>query len=201
MLVFFAGMGGVLLTASVFLQAGQGFSALHTGIVFIPMSLGMAVGAGVSGAVLAKRLGRLAIQLGGAVTLTGWLLVVWAVASGGTVGALDLLPGLAVGGLGMGITVAPLFDLILASVTDEETGSASGLLNTLQQLASSFGVAVLGTVFFGAVTAHGFDGAFQRSLWLQVGSLVVMLLVTPILPRWPRETVDPVAVEMVPAAS
>ncbi len=58
------------------------------------------------------------------------------------------MPGLLVAGIGFGLIVAPMFDIILASVTDAETGSASGVLNAGQQLASSIGVAVLGTVFF-----------------------------------------------------
>jgi EmrB/QacA subfamily drug resistance transporter len=183
LLVFFAGMGGLLLTASVFLQFGQGFSPTHTGVAFIPMSLGMAVGAGLSGAVLGPRFGRLVIQAGAVVTIGGWLLVLHAVYGGGVVGAVDLLPGLLVAGLGMGLCVAPLFDIILASVTDAETGSASGVLNAGQQLAGAVGVAVLGTIFFAAIGSVGFAGAFERTLWVQIGCLGAMLLLTPLMPR------------------
>ena len=72
MLLFFSGMGGLLLTISVFLQVGQGFSAIHTGVTFIPMSLGMALGAGASGGFLGKRFGRRVIQAGTLVSLTGY---------------------------------------------------------------------------------------------------------------------------------
>jgi EmrB/QacA subfamily drug resistance transporter len=199
MLVFFAGMGGILLTMSVFLQIGQGFSAIHAGLVFIPMSLGMAVGAGLSGAILAKKFGRLVLQAGGVVVLVGWLLIIWAVHRGGVVGALGFMPGLAVAGLGMGLTVAPLFDIVLASVSDEETGSASGLLNALQQLATAIGVAVLGSLFFASLAGHGFGGSLQRTLWVQAGSVVVMLALTPLMPRWARETDAPGGIAGAPA--
>jgi EmrB/QacA subfamily drug resistance transporter len=202
MLVFFSGMGGILLTMSVFLQIGQGFSAIHAGVVFIPMSLAMAVGAGLSGGFLGKRFGRVVLQAGGVVVLAGWLVIIWTVHRGGVLGAVDFLPGLALTGLGMGLSVAPLFDIVLASVSDEETGSASGVLNALQQLAGAIGVAVLGTIFFAALGAHGFGGAFQRTLWVQVGAIVLMLAISPLLPRWARETDAPGAVaagELEPA--
>jgi EmrB/QacA subfamily drug resistance transporter len=202
MLLFFAGMGGVLLTMSVYLQLGNGFSPIHTGVVFIPMSLGMAVGAGVSGAVLGRKLGRVAIQLGVAVTLVGWLLVIWAVHRHSAAGGLDLLPGLAAAGLGMGLTVAPLFDVVLAAVTDQETGSASGVLNALQQLSGAFGVALLGTVFFSALAAGvGYGNALLRTMWIQAGFMVLLLVVSPLLPRWARETDEPGAPEPATAAA
>ena len=43
----------------------------------------------------------------------------------------------------------PLFSIIMGEIDDHEVGSASGLLESLQQLGASLGVAVLGTVFFG----------------------------------------------------
>ncbi len=187
LLVFFSGMGGVMLTASVFFQAGQGFSPVHAGVAFMPMSVGMAVGAGLSGAVLGPKFGRLVIQGGGLVTIAGFLLVIAQVHGAGTVGAADLIPGLGLAGLGMGLVVAPLFDVILASVTDEETGSASGLLNAGQQLAGAIGVAVLGTVFFAGLGHVGFHAAFNRTLWVEVGSLAAMVLLAGLLPRHARE--------------
>jgi MFS family permease len=199
LLVFFSGMGGVLLTASAFLQFGQGFSPTHTGAMFIPMSAGMAIGAGLSGGVLGPKFGRTVIQAGALVTIAGWLLVLNAVHQG-PVGFVDMLPGLAVAGLGMGLCVAPLFDIILGSVTDQETGSASGVLNACQQLASSIGVAVLGTIFFTAIGSSGFDGAFERTLWVQIGCLGAMLLLTPLMPRFGRAFGEEAAVATVAEA-
>ena len=51
-------------------------------------------------------------------------------------------------GLGAGFSFGQLFDFILAGVAMDEVGSASGVLNAIQQLATALGVAVLGTVFF-----------------------------------------------------
>jgi EmrB/QacA subfamily drug resistance transporter len=187
LLVFFSGMGGLLLTASIFFQLGQGFSPIHAGLSFMPMSAGMAVGAGLSGAILGPKFGRLVIQGGGIVTIAGWLLVIQQVHGAGNVSSVDLIPGLALAGLGMGLVVAPLFDVVLASVTDAETGSASGLLNAGQQLAGAIGVAVLGTIFFAALGHTGFHAAFNRTLWVEIGSLVVMVALSGLLPRYARE--------------
>jgi EmrB/QacA subfamily drug resistance transporter len=188
LLVFFAGMSGLLLTVSVFLQIGHGFSAVHAGVTFIPMSLGLAAGAGLSGAVLGPRFGRTTIQAGALVALAGWLLVIVAVHGHQDVGAIDLLPGLAVAGFGMGLVTAPLFDIVLASVTEQETGSAAGVLNAVQQLAGALGVAVLGTVFFAAVAHNGdFQVALERTLWIQVGSLVACAVLSWLMPRRARE--------------
>ena len=51
-------------------------------------------------------------------------------------------------GIGMGLVVAPIFDLVLTDVPTADAGSASGLLNTSQQLGQAFGIALIGVVFF-----------------------------------------------------
>ncbi|MGC4997014.1 hypothetical protein [Streptomyces sp. DT195] len=68
---------------------------------------------------------------------------------GSGVGPWQLLPSLLVTGIGMGLLMAPFFDIVLASVEQHETGSASGTMTAVQQLGGAFGVAILGTVFFG----------------------------------------------------
>ena len=70
--------------------------------------------------------------------------------------------------------LAPLFDFVLAGVEDHEVGSASGVLNAIQQLGGATGIAVLGTVFFSVGTAHGLGVAFERVLGIEAGVLVVV---------------------------
>ena len=50
----------------------------------------------------------------------------------------------------MGMIFVPLFGIIMGDIADHEVGSASGILEALQQLGATLGIAVLGTVFFGA---------------------------------------------------
>jgi EmrB/QacA subfamily drug resistance transporter len=199
-LLFFATMIGSMLAITLFLQLGEGFSALHAGLTLVPWSFGAALGAGLSGGLLGPRLGRVVISAGAAVMLAGMALVLAAI-GGGPVSSWDLLPGLLLAGVGMGLVVAPLFDIILAAVGDHELGSGSGVLNAVQQLAGSIGVAVLGTVFFTAVGHGGFAHGLRSALWVALGLLAGVLAVSFLMPRWARE--DPLGVAGVaqPAAA
>ena len=76
--------------------------------------------------------------------------------SGGGLSAWELAGPLAITGFGMGMVFVPMFDVILAGVAPHQVGSASGLLESVQQLSMSLGIAVVGTVLFDAVgTGHG----------------------------------------------
>lgn len=188
-LLFFAGMIGSVLALTLYLQLGLGFSAVHAGLTLIPWSLGAGVGAGVAGAVLGPRFGRIVVQAGAALKLAGWVLVI--ATAGAATSSWDLVPGLLLAGLGMGLAVAPLFDTILAAVTDREMGSASGVLNAVQQLGGSIGVAVLGTVFFEAAGRDDLAHALHSALWVTVGLLAAQLAVSPLLPRRARDPEEP----------
>ena len=186
-LVFFGGMIALMLTFTLHLQLGLGFSATHAGLTLIPLSLAMAVGAGLSGGVLAPRFGRHVLHAGLLVFPVGALLLATEVSGARDLSTWDVVPGLALAGLGVGLVVAPLFDVILAVVGDDEVGSASGTLNAVQQLGSAIGVAALGTVYFGAIAQHGTDGALERVLWIIAGAQIVAVLLAFLLPRRARE--------------
>jgi hypothetical protein len=76
---------------------------------------------------------------------------------------------------------------VLASVTDAETGSASGVLNALQQLAGAVGVAVIGTIFFSALGSHGYVDAISRCLLVELATMPVLVLLVAMLPKHARE--------------
>lgn len=188
-LLFKAAMIGTVLTLTLFLQLGEGFSALHAALTLIPWSLGAGIGAGVAGGVLAPRLGRLAITAGAAVNLAGFALVLLALGER-HVSSWALLPGLVVAGVGFGLVVAPLYDIVLAAVADHELGSGSGVINAVDQFAGALGVAVLGTVFFGAIAHGGFEHALRGALWVAIGLLAGLLALSLALPRWARDPMD-----------
>ena len=198
--VFFLGMTGVLFVLTLFLQIGQGFSALHAGLTFVPWSLGLAVGAGLSGGLLASRYGRHVLEAGGGVSLVGLLLLIVESRSG-LVSTWDIVPGLLVMGFGMGLMVAPLFGIIIAAVGDDEVGSASGVLNAVQQLASAVGVALLGTVFFDALGAGGFHHALGLTLWLDLGLTGLAIVLMPLMPMHARPEEDLLFAEAAASAN
>ncbi len=161
--VFFVAMTGLLLAMGLLLQIGLGFTALHAGLTYVPWSLGLSVGAALAGAVLAPRFGRRVLHAGVVVMAAGLVGVYLTLRQAGAdVTSWDLVPALAVTGTGMGLMMAPLFDLVLARVADHEVGSASGVLNAGQQLATSLGVAVLGTLLVTGLGSHA-SGAARDS--------------------------------------
>ncbi|HEX3906450.1 MAG TPA: MFS transporter [Mycobacteriales bacterium] len=187
-MVFFAGMIGTLLVLTLFLQFGEGFSAIHSGLTLAPFALGSAAGATLAAAVLVPRLGRIVLQLG-AVLLAGgvWWLRHVITTHGLHTTSVSLIPAELLLGLGIGMVVSPLFDFILAAVTDDEAGSASGVLNAVQQLAGAVGVAALGTVFFSVLTHSGFVAAVERCLLVELATTPVLLVLIQLLPGRARD--------------
>jgi len=187
--VFFAGMLGTLLALTLFLQLGEHFSAIHAGLTLAPFAAGTAIGAIGATTVLVPRLGRLTLQIAAAVTAGGtwWLYHTIAVHGLATTTA-DLIPAQLVLGTGIGMVVAPLFDFILAAVTDAEAGSASGVVNAMQQLAGAVGIAVIGTVFFSVLLHEGFVAAIGHCLLIELGIAPALALLAGLLPRRPRDT-------------
>src|SRR6185312_12213908 len=144
-----------------------GYSALHAGLTLAPWSFGTAVGAGTAGALLAPRYGRHVIHAGLLVMAAG--VAYMAVSSTRDASSWSLTPGLLVAGVGMGLALAPVFDVVLAGVEDHELGSASGLVNALQQLGGALGIAIIGTLFFSLATGHASSSARAAAPTLRAG--------------------------------
>src|SRR5262249_22235581 len=138
-------------------------------------ALGSAIGAALAGALLVPRFGRTVLQVACLVLAGGVWWLREAIISGGLhTASLALVAPQLVAGIGMGMLIAPLFDFVLAAVTDDEVGSASGVLNAVQQLAGAIGVAAIGTLFFSTLENSGFVAAVSHSL-------LVELAITPVL--------------------
>ncbi|MBO3746310.1 MFS transporter [Streptosporangiaceae bacterium NEAU-GS5] len=156
--VFFSGMAGFMLVFNVYTQVGLGYSAIKAGLAGVPWSAGMIVGMGIMQAL--KRFGRKVLH-GGALLMAagvGGVLITLNIAGIG-VTPWQLAPALIVTGIGMGLLMGPFFDIVLAGVESHETGSASGALTATQQLGNAFGVALLGTLFFGMLGSGVTTGA------------------------------------------
>jgi MFS family permease len=163
-LAFFGAFSGLLLCVSLFGQLGEGFSPIHAGLTLIAMVLGMIVGMGASFALVA-RLGRGLLHLGIAIVAAGTVVLGLTVTGADTASTLDLAPGLFLIGAGAGMSMGQLFEFILASVGMDEVGSASGVLEAVQQLSSAIGVAALGTIFFSAFASRPPTHALATTAW------------------------------------
>jgi EmrB/QacA subfamily drug resistance transporter len=180
-LLFFGGVMGYFLVFTVYLQAGLGFSVLRAGLAGIPWGAAVPLFAGVSLGLFAPRLGRSALQIG---LLLVTVSMAWQmVLAGPGVTVLSLAPALVVGGAGMGLIVALLFDFTLADVPVRDAGSASGLGTTVQQVGAAVGIAAIGAVFFAQPPTSQLSEAFRHTLWLPIAMFVAAFAASFLLPR------------------
>src|SRR6185312_13521405 len=190
-LVFVASMGGLVLVLNVLLQVGLHFSAWHSALTTAPFAAGAFVGSAIGGMTMGK-LGRRVLHLGVAVESVGVLGIyaVLQIAGTGT-GSLDLLAPMVVGGVGM------------AGVAPAEMGSAAAVLQSVNGLGTSVGIAGLGMVFLG-VAGAGLPAQFVRAAeWTSLGVVALLgvaFVVAYLLPRHARVAGDVPAVEADAAA-
>jgi EmrB/QacA subfamily drug resistance transporter len=185
-LALFGAFGGLLLCVSLYGQLGEGWSPVHAGLTLTPMIVGMIIGMVVSGA-LVKQLGRRLLHIGIALIGVGAAAVAVALTGAHTASSWDLVPGLCFVGAGLGTTFGQLFMFILTSVDGDEVSSASGVLEATQQLATSLGVAVLGTTFFSTLGHHLPTDALQITAWICLVPIAIAFLLVFRLPKEARE--------------
>jgi EmrB/QacA subfamily drug resistance transporter len=190
MVLYFGGVIGSFLTITLFLQLGEGFSAVHAGLSIAPFALGTALAAPFAAQRMASGSGRSLIQAGTLLSLVGYAMLAVILGQTSHISTWGLAGPLLVAGVGMGLFVVPAFDTILAAVTVPELGSASGVLNALQQFGGAVGVAVVGTVFFSVLSHAGFAAALRHVMVWEVGLLALLLVVSPLLPRHARPNAE-----------
>ena len=191
-IVFTGSLGGIVMIFNVFLQNGLGFSPWHSAITTAPWAAGAFVGSAVGGITMSK-LGRRVLHAGLVVETVG-LLAIYVVlrAAGGGVSTVDLLAPMVVGGIGMGMVFVPLFDIVMAGVRPHEMGSASGVLQTVNSLGMSLGIAGIGAIFFALAGGHGghvplYLDAAEWAALATAGLLACSFAVAFGLPRRARE--------------
>lgn len=161
----YIGMMAFFLVLTLYLQNGRQLSALHMGVVILPLALAFLITSRVANAMV-RRYGIRSLLSGLGLMALGLLMLL----SGfGTAWAHPIAPSmtrisiaLALHGAGQGLVIVPLIGLVLTGVPRTQAGAAAGLLITAQQLAGALGVACIGGLYFifaadGSVagTAHG----------------------------------------------
>jgi EmrB/QacA subfamily drug resistance transporter len=154
-LIFEATMLGFFLPFTLILQVGLGYSVIKAALTGIATAVGISVTIGLLGQKLIPKLGRYTMTIGTVVMALG-LFTIYAFvnASGIHTQPWEFIPGLLVVGLGMGMIMSPMFTVVLADVDPKSAGSASGVLNAVQQLGGAIGIAVIGVIFFGQLTGN-----------------------------------------------
>jgi MFS family permease len=196
--LLFVGMASYFLVLALYLQNGRGLDALASGSVFTLVAVPYMLGTG-SQRRLAAQLGRWTVPFGAGVFALGHLALLGAVAEHGVGGSLiDLFPGLALAGFGMGIALTALIDAAMGDVDPAHAGAVSGVLSTAQQVGNALGVAVVGMVFFAAV-GGGYAHALRLSLVVLVGTTAAVALLSTLLHRGNTSTPETRSEPEVPA--
>ncbi|OLZ74479.1 MFS transporter [Streptomyces sp. IMTB 2501] len=148
-----AGMFGVFLFLTYYLQLNLGFSPTKTGVAFLPMVGALMVTAQVGTTVLLPRLGpKTVIPLGFAIATAG---MAWLTGIGlGSHYLSAVLPQLIVIGVGLGMVMPPAMQLATGGVAAEDAGVASATVNAMQQVGGSIGTALLNTLAASAATGY-----------------------------------------------
>jgi EmrB/QacA subfamily drug resistance transporter len=185
-LALFGAFGGLLLCVSLFGQLGEGWSPIQAALTLTPMVVGMMLGMVVSSTV-ASRLGRHLLHIGIVLIAAGAAVLILILTGAHSATSWDLVPGLFLIGAGVGASIGQLFQLILTSVSMNEVGSASGVMEAVQQLSTALGVAVLGTIFFSTFTQHLPTDALRVTALACLVPLAVAFVLVFRLPMRPRE--------------
>ena len=197
--VFGVALGVFFLVWTLYMQIGLGWSPLRAGLTGVPFSIAVSTAAGLSVQQLVPRFGRGVLQAGALLMAAGVLLYIGeSERYGQAIASWQMALPLVVMGLGMGLIVAPLTDAVLSDVPREHAGSASGLINTVQQMGNALGLGLVSVVFFGEVgdrlrpaqVGPAFVNAFQHALvWVAVvmGAIFVLMFA---LPRRPAQHVE-----------
>ncbi len=161
-LSFFA-LFGVFFFLSIYLQQILGYSAVRTGATLLPFTVLMTLTVPLAGRVT-DRIGARWPVAAGMACLAASLLLLSRLSLDAS--AWDLLPGLVLGGLGMGLNMAPASAAVLASAPDDKAGVAAGVVTTFRQTGGVLGIAVMGAIVaspLAGLAPHdpGFPAAFM----------------------------------------
>ncbi len=185
-LALFGAFGGLLLCISLFGQLGEGWSPIHAGLTLTPMVIGLILGMVGSMAVV-ERLGRHLLHIGILLIGIGTAGLAIFLMGADSASSWDLTPSMLLIGAGVGASIGQLFRFILSSVNMDEVGSASGVLEAVQQLSTALGVAVLGTIFFSTFEHHLPTDALRVTAWACLVPLAAAFLLVFRLPMHARE--------------
>ncbi|WP_203922075.1 MFS transporter [Rugosimonospora africana] len=188
-------MLGVFLFTSLYLQQILRYSAVRTGLAFLPLPLVLVVVAAILGPTLARRVPPKVIVPVGMVLGAAGVYLMTRIGLTSDYFA-DLLPSMALLGIGLGLVFSTSSSIATLGVLSEDAGVASATFNTVQQVGGSIGVAVLNTLAATAAArflagrtpsaqtgaqaaVHGYTTAFWWSTGLFLLGAVVSVLLLP----------------------
>jgi predicted MFS family arabinose efflux permease len=219
---------GMFFFLTLFVQNVWGYSALKTGIAYLPLIAMVIVASGVA-SQLVTRIGARPLMLAGSILSTAGLFWLSRINENSHY-VSGLLGPMLVTALGMGLIFVPLSLVSLSKVADSDAGVASSLLNVGQQVGGSIGLAILGTVAWSAVatsihsqvaaaakhvaghlsaaqqaaatraiTDHAYSVGFSKGYVVSAGIAVLGLLITVLAIRVKRDDLSGINPMAAPA--
>jgi EmrB/QacA subfamily drug resistance transporter len=144
MLCVATGLFGLFFFLTLFIQTVLGYSAIRSGVAYLPFAVGVVLGSAVASPLVPRTGPRPLIVTGAAMVAGGMFWFSRLTEHAGY--ASDLLGPQVVSSLGLGLVFVPLSLVSLHNVAEQDSGVASSLLNTAQQVGGAIGLAVLGSV-------------------------------------------------------
>lgn len=210
-----SGLFGMFIFLSYYLQGTLGYSALKTGVAFLPFSLGIVVSAGVASYLMPRVAPRVLMCSGLVLAAVG--LIIFTTIGVDTSFWSHVLPGQLVMSFGLGLVFVPFTNVALIGVAPKDSGVASALVNATQQVGGSIGVALLNTIAISAAAgyaaAHAVAGAsaaqtaalqaratvhsYVTAFWVAGGLLVVGFVAVAVFVNAKREDLP---TDVVPTA-
>src|SRR5215211_3345979 len=185
-----AALFGMFFFCTLYLQQVLGFSALKTGVAYLPLSLTLIGASALASRLVDRFTPKPVLVTGLLVTTVGFVLLTRV--TGHDDYASHVLPAMIVLGPGLGLSFVPVTIAATNGVASGDSGLASGLLNTTQQVGGSLGLAILSSVSTSRVTSalhggsalpaaltHGFTGAFTVSAILCAAAAVLAIVLLP----------------------
>jgi EmrB/QacA subfamily drug resistance transporter len=174
---------GLFFLTSLYFQHVLGFSALKTGLLFLPVALAITLGAQLGVHLISRVGGRIVAVISFALVAAGAALLTQ-ISPGDSV-ATSVLPGFLLAALGIGPVFVTATTTTLANVPAAESGVASGVVNTFHELGGSIGVAVVSTIAAASLSTgaaadiSGFTDAYLACAIAAAGAAVVGLILVP----------------------
>jgi EmrB/QacA subfamily drug resistance transporter len=180
----FAAYGAFLFMMSLYLQEERGYSAVHTGLIYLPVAVGALIFSPLSGRLVGRFGSRPSLLLAGTTLTVATLMLARLTAH---TPLWQLLVVFAVFGVGFAVVNAPITTAAVSGMPLDRAGAASAVASTSRQVGVSVGVALCGSVAGTALATPGADFAVAaRPLWFVCAALSLVIVVLGIVSTSPR---------------
>jgi EmrB/QacA subfamily drug resistance transporter len=189
--LFVAGLFGMFFLGSLYLERVLGYGPLEIGLAFLPVAVAIGILSVGFSERLVMRFGAKPVLLVGQVLIVGGL-VLFALSPVQSSYVSDLLAPMLLLGLGAGLSFPSLMGLAMSSATEQDSGLASGLVNTSLQVGGALGLAVLATLSAtrtdsllasGSSPDAALTGGFHLAFWVGAGLVTAAIAITTLVIR------------------